>query len=172
LARTVHGILIYCTAYINGRPKPIYGHTVTEPVAQCHIRYRIYGIPRIRCIYGHTVWANPNYDSRNRFMQQSSPPFGTELHKRTHARTHARTHTHSHTHTCRQCSLQPLRQNGRQMGSPERTCTHAHTHARTHTHMQAMLLAAPTSKWTPAGEPCKSVQQMLRALLSAWILRR
>jgi hypothetical protein len=44
---------------IYGRPKPIYGHTVTEPVAQCHIRYRIYGVPRIRRKYGHTVWANP-----------------------------------------------------------------------------------------------------------------
>ena len=42
--------------------KPIYGHMVTEPVAQCHIRYRIYGVPRIRRIYGQTVWANPNYN--------------------------------------------------------------------------------------------------------------
>jgi hypothetical protein len=49
------------TPYIYGLLKPIYGHTVTEPVAQCHIRYRIYGVPRIRRIYGHTVWANPIY---------------------------------------------------------------------------------------------------------------
>jgi len=49
------------TAYIYGRPKPIYGHTVTELAAQCHIRYRIYGVPRIRRIYGHTVWANPTH---------------------------------------------------------------------------------------------------------------
>jgi hypothetical protein len=25
------------------------------------IRYRIYGVPRIRRISGHTVWANPSY---------------------------------------------------------------------------------------------------------------
>ena len=25
------------------------------------IRYWIYGVPRIRRIYGHTVWANPNH---------------------------------------------------------------------------------------------------------------
>ena len=47
--------------YIYGLLKPIYGHTVMEPVAQCHIRYRIYGVPRIRRIYGHTVWANPTH---------------------------------------------------------------------------------------------------------------
>jgi hypothetical protein len=49
------------TPYIYGLLEPINGHTVTEPVAQCHIRYRVYGVPRIRRIYGHTVWANPTF---------------------------------------------------------------------------------------------------------------
>jgi hypothetical protein len=54
------GIDSSCTT-CSGRLNPIRGHTVTEPVAQCHIRYWIYSVPRIWRIYGHTVWANPTH---------------------------------------------------------------------------------------------------------------
>ena len=32
------------------------------------IRYRIYGVPRIRRIYGHTVWANPNHNMSHLYV--------------------------------------------------------------------------------------------------------
>jgi len=33
-----------CSVYIYGRPKPIYGHTDTDMVGNCHIQIRLYGV--------------------------------------------------------------------------------------------------------------------------------
>jgi len=41
-----------CTTCKYGPSTVIYGQ-------KFQIQYRIYGVPRIRRIYGHTVWANP-----------------------------------------------------------------------------------------------------------------
>ena len=43
-----------CTTCKYGPYTVIYGQ-------KSQLRYRIYGVPRIRRIYGHTVWANPRH---------------------------------------------------------------------------------------------------------------
>ena len=43
-ANTVHKRHIYDTAYIHGRPKPMYGHTDTNTVRNLHIQMQLYGV--------------------------------------------------------------------------------------------------------------------------------
>ena len=43
-ANTVHKRHIYDTAYIHGRPKPMYGHTDTDTIGNFHIQIRLYGV--------------------------------------------------------------------------------------------------------------------------------
>jgi hypothetical protein len=50
-----------CTTCKYGPYTVIYGQ-------KSQIRYRIYGVPRIRRIYGHTVWANPNHNMSHLYV--------------------------------------------------------------------------------------------------------